>query len=74
MTSWHPGDRGEPGGRRIITGEPNLAPSKHAVENIDARCLPPTPAKAGHNVTVFMWSDCPLDLGTDFLVGNMVFV
>ena len=23
---------------------------------------------------VFMWSDCPLDLGIDFLVGNMVFV
>ena len=23
---------------------------------------------------VFVWSDCPLDLGTDFLVGNMVFV
>ena len=23
---------------------------------------------------VFMWSECPLDLGTDFLVGNMVFV
>ena len=21
---------------------------------------------------VFMWSDCLLDLGTDFLVGNMV--
>ena len=23
---------------------------------------------------VFMWSDCLLDLGTDFLVGNMIFV
>ena len=23
---------------------------------------------------VFAWSDCLLDLGTDFLVGNMVFV
>ena len=23
---------------------------------------------------VFVWSDCPLDLGTDFLLGNMVFV
>ena len=23
---------------------------------------------------VFVWSDCPLDLGMDFLVGNMVFV
>ena len=23
---------------------------------------------------VFMWSDCLLDLGTDFLVGNMAFV
>ena len=23
---------------------------------------------------IFMWSDCLLDLGTDFLVGNMVFV
>ena len=23
---------------------------------------------------VFVWSDCPLDLGADFLVGNMVFV
>ena len=23
---------------------------------------------------VFMWSDCLLDLGTDFLVGNVVFV
>ena len=23
---------------------------------------------------VFIWSDCLLDLGTDFLVGNMVFV
>ena len=22
---------------------------------------------------VFVWSDCLLDLGTDFLVGNMVF-
>ena len=22
---------------------------------------------------VFVWSDCPLDLGTDFLVGIMVF-
>ena len=23
---------------------------------------------------VFVWSDCLLDLGTEFLVGNMVFV
>ena len=23
---------------------------------------------------VFVWSDCPLDLDTDFLVGNMVFL
>ena len=23
---------------------------------------------------VFVWSDCLLDLGTDFLVGNMMFV
>ena len=23
---------------------------------------------------VFVWFDCLLDLGTDFLVGNMVFV
>ena len=23
---------------------------------------------------VFVWSDCQLDLGTNFLVGNMVFV
>ena len=23
---------------------------------------------------VFVWSDCLLDLGTDFRVGNMVFV
>ena len=23
---------------------------------------------------VFVWSDCLLDLGTDFLVGDMVFV
>ena len=23
---------------------------------------------------IFMWSDCLLDLGTDFLVGNMLFV
>ena len=23
---------------------------------------------------VFVWSDCLLDLGTDFLVGNIVFV
>ena len=23
---------------------------------------------------IFMWSNCLLDLGTDFLVGNMVFV
>ena len=23
---------------------------------------------------VFVWSDCLLDLGADFLVGNMVFV
>ena len=23
---------------------------------------------------VFVWSDCLLDLGTDFLIGNMVFV
>ena len=23
---------------------------------------------------VFVWSDCLLDLGTDFFVGNMVFV
>ena len=22
---------------------------------------------------IFMWSNCLLDLGTDFLVGNMVF-
>ena len=22
---------------------------------------------------IFIWSDCLLDLGTDFLVGNMVF-
>ena len=23
---------------------------------------------------VFVWSDCLLDLGTDFFVGNMIFV
>ena len=23
---------------------------------------------------VFVWSDCLLDLGADFLIGNMVFV
>ena len=23
---------------------------------------------------VFVWSDCLLDLGTDFVVGNMIFV
>ena len=23
---------------------------------------------------VFVWSNCLLDLGTDFLVGNMIFV
>ena len=23
---------------------------------------------------VFVWSDCLLDLGTDFLVGNMIFM
>ena len=23
---------------------------------------------------IFMWSNCLLDLGTDFLVGNMVFI
>ena len=23
---------------------------------------------------VFVWSDCLLELGTDFLIGNMVFV
>ena len=23
---------------------------------------------------VFVWSDCPLNLGTDFFAGNMVFV
>ena len=23
---------------------------------------------------VFVWSDCPLDLGTDVLVGDMVFI
>ena len=23
---------------------------------------------------VFVWSNCLLDLGTDFLIGNMVFV
>ena len=22
----------------------------------------------------FMWSDCLLDIGTDFIIGNMVFV
>ena len=27
-----------------------------------------------YNGQVFVWSDCLLDLGTDFLVGNMVFV
>ena len=27
-----------------------------------------------HGQEVFIWSDCLLDLGTDFLVGNMVFV
>ena len=26
----------------------------------------------GHQV--YVWSDCLLDLGTDFLVGNVVFV
>ena len=26
------------------------------------------------DITLFMWSYCLLDLGTDFLVGNMVFV
>ena len=25
-------------------------------------------------VEVFMWSNCLLDLGRDFLIGNMVFV
>ena len=23
---------------------------------------------------IFVWSECLLDLGTDFLVGNMVFI
>ena len=27
-----------------------------------------------HGQEVFVWSDCLLDLGTDFLVGEMVFV
>ena len=27
-----------------------------------------------HGQEVFVWSDCLLDLGMDFLVGNMVFV
>ena len=26
------------------------------------------------NQEVFVWSECLLDLGTDFLVGNLVFV
>ena len=28
----------------------------------------------GQEVFVWVWSDCLLDLGADFLVGNMVFV
>ena len=27
-----------------------------------------------HRQEVFVWSNCLLDLGTDFLVGNMAFV
>ena len=27
-----------------------------------------------HRQEIFMWSNCLLDLGTDFLIGNMVFV
>ena len=30
------------------------------------------PSSGGREV--FVWSDCLLDLGTDFLVGNTVFV
>ena len=30
--------------------------------------------KEDNDQEVFVWSDCLLDLGTDFLVGNVVFV
>ena len=31
-------------------------------------------ASLNHGQEVLVWSNCLLDLGTDFLVGNMVFV
>ena len=36
--------------------------------------IPQQFASLYHGQEVFVWSDCLLDLGTDFLVGNMVFV
>ena len=36
--------------------------------------IPQQFASLYYGLEVFMWSDCLLDLGTDFLVGNMVFV
>ena len=36
--------------------------------------VPPQFAFLYDRQEIFMWSDCLLDLGTDFLVGNTVFV
>ena len=36
--------------------------------------IPPEFASLYGGQEVFVWSDCMLDRGTDFLVGNMVFV
>ena len=36
--------------------------------------MPLQVASLYHSEEVFVWSDCLLDLGMDFLVGNMVFV
>ena len=36
--------------------------------------IPPRFVSLYDDQEVFMWSDCLLDLGTDFLVGNKFFV
>ena len=36
--------------------------------------VPPKFASLYDGQETFMWFDCLLDFGTDFLVGNMVFV
>ena len=53
---------------------PVIVPCKKVLARPDERETPLQLASLYDRQEIFMWSNCLLDLGTDFLVGNMVFV